>query len=250
MFGLGAEVIWAGALIFARIGSALMLLPAWGEGAVPARLRLSVALVAALALAPVLGGRFGPQPTEILPLAGILISEILIGLIIGASARLFMSALAVAGSVAGMTTGLSFAQQLDPTAQENGATIGVFLGLTGVVLLFASGLHLALFRAAAESYALLPAGEAPLAGDAAELILSSASAAFELGVTIAAPVLAFALVFNMAIGVVARLIPQIQVFFIALPASVLLGMAVLALGVGAGMQAWLAAVEAFTGQWL
>jgi flagellar biosynthetic protein FliR len=236
---------WVGSLIFARLGAVLMLAPGWGEGAVPASFRLSAALLVAMALAASIAPNVPAQPESTLAAAGLVIQEVLFGLILGACVRAFMSALAVAGSAAGMALSLSMAMQVDPTQQENGATLGVLIGLIGLVMVFASGLHLLMLDATVASYQRFPPGSFPLIGDGPAMHISAVSQAFTLGIQIAAPAIVFGLVFNMGLGLVARLIPQVQIFFITVPAVILLGLAVLALGLGAGMQAWITAMTQF-----
>jgi flagellar biosynthetic protein FliR len=212
---------------------------------VPATFRLSVALLVALALAPSIAPTVPAQPGAPLAVAALILQEVVIGLCFGAAARAVMSALAVAGSAAGMATSLSMAQQIDPTMQENGATLGVLVGLIGLVLIFAAGLHLAMLEATVESYTRFPPGSFPFVGDLAALHVASVAQGFALGIQIAAPVIVFSLVFNVGIGLVGKLIPQVQVFFIAQPAVVLLGLAVFAIGFAAGVEVWLQAYATF-----
>jgi flagellar biosynthetic protein FliR len=95
----------------------------------------------------------------------------------------------------------------------------------------------------ADSYTVFPPGAMPPVGPASEYIIGSVSAAFRLGIQIAAPVLIFSLLFNASLAVVARLMPQLQIFMIAMPLSVLLGLAITAIGLGGGMMAWLSEME-------
>jgi flagellar biosynthetic protein FliR len=154
-----------------------------------------------------------------------------------------MSALQVAGATAGLSSGLGFAQQVDPVASQPAAIFSAFFSLMGVVLVMAAGLHRVMIQAAADSYALFPPGTFPPIGDASMFVIDAVSNAFRLGIQIAAPVLVFSLIFNMSLGLVSRLIPQIQVFLIAMPLSVLLGVAVIALGLGGGLMVWLDEME-------
>ena len=105
------------------------------------------------------------------------------------------------------------------------------------------GLHRVMVQAAADSYVVFPPGAMPPVGDMSTFAIDAVSAAFRLGIQIAAPVLVFSLIFNVALGLVARLIPQLQVFMVAMPASVLLGLAIVAMGLGGGFLAWLDAMQ-------
>lgn len=240
------QYAWVGALLFARLGSVLMLAPGWGEQAAPPTLRLAAAVLVTACLAPSLANSVPPLPGNAVAAIPMLISETVIGLMLGAGARLFMSALQVAGATVGLASGLGFAQQVDPIANQTATIFSAFFSLLGVVALMAAGLHRLMISAAAESYTVFPAGGLPMLGDAVQYIINAVSDSFRLGIQIAAPLLVFSLIFNMSLGLVARLLPQIQVFMIAMPLSVLLGLAVLALSLGGGMTVWLTEMESHT----
>jgi flagellar biosynthetic protein FliR len=237
------QYAWIGALLFARLGAVMMLAPGWGEQAVPATVRLAAAILATAALAPSLVVNAPPVPANAAAAIPLIATEIMIGLLLGGGARLMMSALQVAGATAGIASGLGFAQQLDPFASQPAAIFSGFFSLMGVVLVMAAGLHRIMIEAAADSYTVFPPGAFPPVGDATTFVIDAVSNAFRLGIQIAAPVLVFSLIFNIALGLVSRLIPQIQIFLIAMPLSVLLGVAVIALGLGGGLMVWLDEME-------
>ncbi len=237
------QYAWIGALLFARLGAVLMVAPVWGEQAVPATMRLALAVLVTAALAPALAASAPPAPASIPGAIPLLIGEILVGLILGLGARLMMGALQVAGAAAGIASGLGFAQQIDPVASQPAAVFSGFFSLLGLVLILSVGLHRVMIEAAADSYTIFPAGGLPPIGDATQFVIDAVSNSFRLGIQIAAPVLIFSLIFNIALGLVSRLIPQVQVFMTALPLSVTLGLAVVALGLGGGMMVWLDAME-------
>ncbi|WP_155825877.1 flagellar biosynthetic protein FliR [Hirschia maritima] len=230
---------WAGALLFCRIGAVLMLAPGWGESSVPARFRLSAALLATFAIAPTLTNEIPPIPENVSQSVTLIISEILIGIMMGAGARILMSALQVGGQVIGISSGLAMANQFDPTVGSSGAILGVFMSMTAIVLIFAAGIHRDMLQAAVDSYQLFKPGEPLPIGDAAQWELGAMATAFKLGIQIAAPVLVVALVFNLSIGLVARLIPQVQIFFIAMPIQVMLGLSIMTFILGGGLLVWL-----------
>jgi flagellar biosynthetic protein FliR len=112
--------------------------------------------------------------------------------------------------------------------------------MLGVTLLFATDLHHLLIAALNDSYSLFRPGEMPLAGDAAALTVQTVGTAFRIGIQLAAPFVAFGLLFNFGLGVLSRLMPQMQVFFVGLPLSILVGFILLVLVVGAMMGSFLA----------
>lgn len=237
--------LWAGALIFARVGALVMLLPGFGEPAVPPRFRLGFAILLTACLAPVLAPTMPQAPDEPWAMTGVLVGELLVGLMLGVALRLLMSGLATAGQIMGMETGLSFAQTADPTQTQQGQVFAVFLGLLGVVLIFVTDLHHVFLEGVRGSYAVFTPGETLEAGDAAQLAIDATSQSFRVGLQIAAPVIVGGLIFRVGLGVLARLIPTIQVFFVALPLQVLGGFLLIALGLSAGMLVWLDSMRNF-----
>lgn len=237
--------IWSVALLFARIGGVIMLLPGFGEPAVPPRVRLGIALTMAICVGPALSDRVPEAATSAWGLALQVASEAVIGVIIGAAARFLVTALATAGQIIGLEIGLAFAQTADPTMTQSGQLTAVFLSILGVALIFATGLHQMFLQGIVGSYDLIALGAPPPVGDAAELALETASTSFRVGFQIAMPVIAAGLIFRVGLGVLSRLIPQIQVFFIALPLQVMGGLVVFALGLSAGMLIWLDSVESY-----
>ena len=159
----------------------------------------------------------------------LILGELVVGLLIGAAARLTMSALHVAGTVIAFQSSLGFALFVDPTQGTQGALIATFLTLLGLVLIFASGLHMLTLRAIADSYVLFAPGSLPNVGDFAALAVRYVSASFRVGVQIAAPFIVFSLTFYVGLGIMARLLPQIQVFFIGIPLQIFLALTILGL---------------------
>jgi flagellar biosynthetic protein FliR len=163
---------------------------------------------------------------------------VLIGLMIGAILRMFLGSLAAAGEIMAIQTSLSFAQTADPTQAANGSTLATFLSLLGVILVMSTDLHHMFIAAIAHSYVLFPVGKAIPVHDATNLAITTFSGSFALGVQLSAPILVFALVFNIATGLVGRAMPQFQIFFAATPLQVLLGLSIFALSLGVIGMVW------------
>jgi flagellar biosynthesis protein FliR len=227
-----ADQVWAGALIFARIGAVLMMIPGIGESYVPPRIRLSLALVITLALWPVVVGSLPALPESLGATVGWIVREVIVGLMIGALLRSFMAALATAGELVSLQTTLSFAQTANPLQAQPGTTVAAFLSLLGVTLLFATDTHHLFIGGLVGSYRLIAPAQPLMTGDFATLAIRTLGDSFALGVQLAAPVIVFSLIFNLASGVVGRVMPQFQIFFAAAPLSVLLGLSVFALSLG------------------
>ena len=217
-------------LIFARVGSILMLMPALGEMVVPVRMRLGFALVFSLVLFPIVSPSLPPLPNDVIQVLVYLLHELAIGLILGAITRLVTLAAAVAGSVIAFQAGLSGAQGADiVNGGAPGALIGGFLSMLGVVLIFATDLHHVALMAIRDSYMIFSPKDPLMFGDAAQMALQSAASAFVIGVQMSAPFIVLGLVFYLGMGILGRMMPQLQVFFVAMPATIWVGLILLAL---------------------
>jgi flagellar biosynthetic protein FliR len=161
-------------------------------------------------------------------LAGLLTAlagELLIGLAIGLSVKLIVSGIQVAGSTISVQTGLALAQTVDPAQGTMGTLFGTFLSILSITMIFAADLHHVLLGAMNDSYQLFPPGELlpSAAADFAKAALETISAAFRIALQLAAPFLIFGLIFYLGLGVLTRLIPQVQIFFVIMPANIMLG---------------------------
>ena len=227
-----ADQVWAGGLIFARIGAMILTLPGIGETYVPPRIRLSLALVISLCLWPVIGGALPALPDSLGATVGWVIREVITGLMIGAILRAFTSALSTAGEIVSLQTTLSFAQTANPLLGGQNTTIAAFLMLFGTVLVFATNTHHLFIAGLVGSYELIAPARPLIAADFAELAIRTVGDSFMLGVQLSAPVIVFALIFNLAAGLVGRVMPAFQIFFAAAPLSIILGLSIFALSLG------------------
>lgn len=217
-------------LIFARIGTILMLMPALGEQIIPARMRLSFSLLFALVLFPLLSPSLPRLPEDMLEVVVLVLHELLVGFILGVIMRLLVSSTQVAGSVIAFQVGLSVAQSADPTnGGIQGAIIGSFLSFLGIALIFATDLHHVALAAVYDSYMIFSPTDPLMFGDAAEMVVQTVAGAFVVGVQMSAPFIVFGLVFYLGMGLLARMMPQLQVFFVAMPATIGVGLILLAL---------------------
>jgi flagellar biosynthetic protein FliR len=232
-----ASQVYAGGLIFARIGAIIMLLPGIGDGTVPPRVRLAFAFLMALMLMPVVA-RGLPVPGTVSGVAGAVIKEIMIGLMIGGILRLFLSSLATAGEIISIQTTLSFAQTAAPGQSAPSTTLGTFLGLIGITLIMTTDLHHMFLSAIVRSYALFPFTRDLQVADAGAMAVQTVASSFKLGLQLAAPVVVFSLIFNIAAGLVGRVMPQFQVFFVVTPLIVLFGLSIFALSLGVIGMVW------------
>ena len=238
--------------VFCRVGGFFMTAPALGDFTLSPRIRLAAALAVSAAMAPVAAKAYpawasgGGLPTMTI----IVFGEILAGVFLGLTARVFMSALNVAGQIMAFQMGLALAQIFDPTQELQGAIVGGFLAILGTTMIFATDLHHLLLAALADSYFLLTPGTLPNMGDMSDVLVTTLSNAFSLGLRLSAPFVLFGLVFYIGAGVLNRLMPQAQVFFMLMPANLFIGIMLLMLMTGLVMSTFLGAFEGHLAQFL
>jgi flagellar biosynthetic protein FliR len=217
----------------------VMLLPGFGESNIPVRVKLGIALLLTLVILPLHRAAYQVDLTSMSSLAVLMVHEIIIGVVLGATARVTLSALAVAGSVIAQQLGLGFVTAVDPTQGQQGLLIGNFLTILGMALLFATDSHHLVIAALNESYRIFSPGEIMPTGDVAALATRAFAAAFKIGMQLSAPFLVFGLVFNIGLGVLARLMPAMQVYFVGVPLSIMVGFLIFALVITAMMGTYL-----------
>ncbi|QCI62984.1 flagellar biosynthetic protein FliR [Phreatobacter stygius] len=222
-------------LMFARVGTMMMLMPGLGERAMPMRARLGVAVLLTMTLFPLHRLLYAVDLARPAVVVMLLFQELAIGFTLGMAGRIAVSALQTAGVVIANAMGLGFAMQVDPTQGQQGAVIGTFLTMVGVAIVFAADLHHLVIAAISSSFTVLRPGVLPVSGDAALFLVGVLSKAFLVAIQLSAPFLVFSLVFNIGLGVLSKLMPQMQVFFVGMPISIGVGFLILMLVVGVMM---------------
>ncbi|MEM7571195.1 MAG: flagellar biosynthetic protein FliR [Pseudomonadota bacterium] len=222
-------------LILARVGAVVAVAPAIGESAIPGNIRALLALVISVVIFPMAAGQFELGDKSALMVLFMVVQEVVIGLFIGIVGRIALSALNIAGTVIAFQSGLAAAQSFDPSQGTQGALVARFLTLLGVTMIFATGLHHLLIEAIAKSFVLFPPGAPLMLADAAQLVILQVAKAFALGMQIAAPFLAYGMLFNIGLGIIARLMPQLPIFFVAMPANIAVGFILLSFTISAMM---------------
>jgi flagellar biosynthesis protein FliR len=216
-------------LVLARVSAMVMLLPGLGESNIPVRIKIAIAVLLTLIILPLHRSAYQIDLQSMNPLLVMMVHEIIVGVVLGATARVTLSALQVGGAVIAQQMGLGFVTSIDPTQGQQGVLIGNFLTMLGVTLLFATDSHYLVIAALNDSYAIFSPGELTPSGDIAALATRAFAAAFKIGIQLSAPFLVFGLVFNIGLGVLARLMPQMQVYFVGVPLSILIGFLIFSL---------------------
>jgi flagellar biosynthesis protein FliR len=204
-------------VLFCRIGGCLMLAPGFSSARVPVRSRLFVALALTLSLTPALTARQKIAFPDLGVLAGDIFSELALGALIGLLGRLYFLALDTMMTAASMQIGMSnpLGAPIDET--EALPPIATFVSTAATVLIFISGLHWELIRGLVASYKIMPIGFLLRPEAALHLVGNDLSCAFTLALRISSPFIVYAVVVNLAIGLLNRLTPQIPVYFISGP---------------------------------
>lgn len=230
-------------LVFVRIGAAVMLLPVFGEVYVAPRARLAIALLIALTVLPMVRETLPPPTASPAALGVLVVGEAIVGLYLGAIIRMLISALHTAGTVIAFQTGMGAAMMFDPNQGAQSALPGNFLTVLALTLILVTDLHHDMLATVIDSYRVFPPGEAMPAEGIARMGAQVLSDTFRVAVQLAAPLLVTGLVFYITLGLLGRLMPTMQVFFIAIPAQVIIGLLVLALCLSAVMMWYLAFFE-------
>lgn len=214
-------------LVFSRLSIVFYLMPGISAGYVPARVRLLLALFVTLIMLPLVKDVLPAQPDTPAELIGLIVIEVLIGGFMAGLIQIIMSSLMIAGEVISNATGLTNAFVDDLVSEEQTAIVIGLLNIVAVVLIFSAGLHRLMLEAVIDSYSLLRPGDSLITGDVLSIVSTMVNQAFYMGLKLASPFLVFELLFQFANGVLSRLSPQLNVFFVALPAQNLIGFAIL-----------------------
>jgi flagellar biosynthetic protein FliR len=210
-------------LVFTRLSAAMLLVPGLGGSLVSMRIRLWFTLALSFLMLPILGGLFPAVPKTMGGMLMLIFSEAVVGLFMGTVISFIMSTLSLAGSMIGYQVGLTNAFSFDPIAQQQSQLLTGFLSNVGLLAIFATDLHHLMFQAIIESYALFQPGQPLPWGDFSETLSHLLTETFRLGLQFAMPLVVFGLLFYAGLGLLSRLVPQLQVFFIAQPVQILMG---------------------------
>lgn len=217
-------------LVLVRISGIIATAPVLGSNSMPMQVRVVLALVLALIIQP-----FTPaltvspdQPSEYLLLIA---GELLIGLVLGMIGQILFAAVEFAGTVAGFQMGLSMANIFDPQSQEQVSLIGQFERIFATLIFIAMDGHLVVVQAIVRSYELLPPGGASFSDPLTAEIIRLSSGVFTLGFQLGAPLITALFLANLTMALLSRSVPQIQIFIVGFPLTLLLGFMLLMFGV-------------------
>jgi flagellar biosynthetic protein FliR len=216
------QFIWP----FLRILSLFLIAPVFSHRAIPARIKLGLALAVTVVVAPVLApapaGAFGDARGWLL-----VAEQMLVGFALGMSLQIVFASLALAGDMMGLQMGIGFATFVDPQNSTQTPLIGSFLAMLGTLLFLGMDGHTMVLQALVESFEAIPVGGMLTAELRWDQLAAMGSGIFSLGLQIALPLLATMLICNLAMGVMARAAPQLNLFSVGFPLTVLAGLGLL-----------------------
>jgi len=227
--------IFAALLIFARIGTAMMLLPGFGEVYVPQRYRLLFALILSIVMLPIVAPLLPGLPSSPSDLLIVLSAEIAVGSFIGTLTRFVLAGLETAGQIVALQTGLANATIFNPMQATQTAAPGALYSTLGVLLIFLGDLHHLMLRGLLDSYMIFTPGKLPPVEDLSQTIAHAAAGSFRLALEMGAPFIVIGTVFSVALGLMGRLVPQLQILFVAQPLQIMGGLLLFAIVMTAGM---------------
>lgn len=233
--------LWHLFAVFLRVSAFVSLLPAFGERSIPVRVKLGISIAFTLIVAPAV------DPSELLPgflqMVRLVGTEVLIGMALGIGLRLFVLALQTAGSIAAQSTSLS--QLLGGASVDPMPAMGYFLMLGGLTLAVIMGLHIRAAQFLIHSYVMLPMGALPVSSDLSQWGVQRIAHSFGLAFALATPFVIASLIYNLALGVINRAMPQLMVAFVGAPAITFAGLFLLFAGAPLILSVWWDALNAF-----
>ena len=230
-------------LIFARIGAAITVLPGFSAPYVNMRARLGIALAISFVLGPILAQQLPGLPATMGGLGVLLIGEAVIGAFLGTMALVLMGSLQTAGTIIAYVSSMANAFIQDPIAQQQSSLISGFLSTMGILLVFVTDTHHLMLTALMDSYSLFVPGQALALGDIAQVMGRRVMDAFALGVQLSSPLIITGFVYYLGLGLLSRLMPAMQVFFIGMPVQIAMQISVFALTLSTMMMVFLSRFE-------
>ena len=213
--------------IFLRLGSAIMLMPGFNSSYVNIRARLSIALMFSVILIPFLSDYIPAPSASMSENIKTFSIEICYGLFLGVIMQILYFAINLCGNFVGQSSGFANAQMFDPTSQNQSIVSETFLSVIAITVIFIIDLHHLMLSAVIDSYSVWPVGGQFPTSDIAQYISTIVNKSFIIGFKIGSPFIAFTIIFYTGMGLLSRLMPQLNIFFLSLPLQIYLGLGLL-----------------------
>jgi flagellar biosynthesis protein FliR len=211
-------------VVFARVGGLVTFAPFWSHRAAPMKVRIVLAMMLALVIAPVVAPRLPTPPSSYMGLALVLVSELLIGCVLGFVGRLVFSALEMAAQVISFQMGFSLASTIDPSTQAHTAALGTVAQMLGLLILLAADGHHWMLAATIRSFQSTAPGSFSISPTLAGLFVRMSADALAVGLALAAPAVVVLLAVEFALAIAGRAAPQLQVMILGFPIKIAVGL--------------------------
>ncbi len=226
-------------LVLGRIGAAMTLLPGLGEPSPPAMVRAGLAVGITVLLLPDILPLVPHVPADVPTLVRMIAAEVFTGLWLGWMARMLVQALPMAGQFIAFMIGVSNVLVNDPELGAQSSALEQLFSLAAVVAVLVSGLYVLPLQALAGSYQLIGPGMLLPAADSTLMAVRSAAGCFSLALKLASPFVLATIVFHVVIGLIARLVPNVPIYFVSMPGQILGGLLLLAVLAGPMLATWM-----------
>jgi len=219
--------IWSYLWALFRIGGFFITAPFWGDRTIPVRVRIPAALALTLAVGPIVAVSAPPAPPALLVVAAWAAHEIFIGGLIGFCFATLFWAVRAAGDIIGLQMGFAIAVVIDPNSPDQVSLIGEFKYVLAMLLLLVLDGHHMMIAALVDTYRVIPIGGGAFQGNVTELIIRLSATVFVTAIKIGAPVVVTLLLTDVALGIVSRTVPQMNIFIVGFPLKIGVGLLVL-----------------------
>lgn len=228
--------VWC--MVFLRVISLFSFFPLYGERFIPVRVRILMAVMVAAAVSPVVPVTPAMFPLTLPGFVRLVLTEALLGFGFGLIGRILFAIVQFSGQLMGEQMGYGIINAIDPTGSRQVSVVAEMLYMLAILLFLASNLHHVLLATVVKSFSVLPPGGAALTAGAAKFMLSLGGALFDLSLRFAMPVIVIVFTINVALGMIARAVPQINVFMESFPLRIIAGVAVLLTTLGVMASLW------------
>ena len=211
-----------------RILGLIATAPVFSNVSIPRRVKVGLGILLALIVAPSIQTPTGLEPLSLEGLL-ILMQQMLIGIAMGFSMRLIFSSVEMGGEIASLTMGLGFATFFNPQSQGRSAAVSQFFSLMTLMIFLAANVHLALLSTLIDSFSTMPVTVRPMTGNLAEQVVHWAGRLFSAGLQLSLPIVAALLITNMALAILTRAAPQLNLFGIGFPITLAVGFSMMGL---------------------
>lgn len=226
---VATSLVLSAMLAFARIGTVIILVPGFGDARISARIRIALGVIVSLALLPAVPKTIVPDQPALL--ASLIAFEVTVGLFLATAVRLFLSTVHVLGAQISYSAGLANSISPNDGNFESASSLSSLVYMGAIAFMFATDTHHLILKGILLSYDAIPVGTLPVI-DMAQQIARISADVFYIALSIGAPFLVFSILFNLALGLANKVMPAMQVFFVASPAMIIIGIGILAIAVG------------------